>query len=420
MDSTLIGRNVEPWARQLLSTFPVVVIEGARQVGKSTLAGMLLNHDTDRLVTLDDEALLDAATQDPLTLLDRAPQGCLAIDEIQLRPELTRTIKARVDRDRRPGQFLLTGSADLLRLRDMGDSLAGRAVTLTLRGLSVGEAHGRRDDFATAVASGALTAEYQSAWMRSDYADTLARGGFPEAQRLSGRLRSAWLDGWLARVLERDAPLFPGGNRAERLRSLATLVAADQAGELVKARMADAAEIPAASITSYLDALQSVFVLERIRPWSRNLTRRETGRSKAFISDSAVALRLNRQTPDRLAALEHAGALGGPLEAFVMGELLKQQSWSTTDYELYHWRDRNGLEVDGILELEDGRVIALEVKASGTWRGDQFRHLTALRDALGDRFVAGVVLGTATHAHHHADRLWGLPISALWELLPNS
>lgn len=411
----LIHRHAVHVGETLLKHFPVTVIQGARQVGKSTLAGMLTRGARSRAVTLDDVPTLDAAVADPVSFIGQFPEGTLVIDELQRRPELLRTIKANVDRDRRPGRFLLTGSADLLRVKGETDSLAGRAVTLHLRGLSQGELSGRREDWVTAVAERTNLREYSTTWQRDDYVSALIAGGFPDAVSLSGRLRNTWLDSYLVRVLERDAVTLPGGGQFERLRSVARLLAANQSGELVKGRIADQARIPATSIQTYLDALEAIYVTEMIPAWTTNLTRREVSRPKSLVTDSALAIRLGRVSEAELRDLT-SRALGPMLEGLVSSELLKQQGWSESEFRVSHFRDRAGTEVDLVLELEDGRVIAVEVKSSATYKGDQFTGLRVLRDRLGERFVAGVVLGTAQEGYQFADRLWGLPIASLWEL----
>lgn len=193
-----------------------------------------------------------------------------------------------------------------------------------------------------------------------------------------------------------------------------SLLAANQAGELVKARIADGAEIPRNTITAYLDVLRSVYLIDELPSWTANLTRREIGRPKAFLSDSALALRLNRQTDQQLLPLT-SDSIGGLFEAFVASELLKQRSWSEHDFQLFHFRDRDGVEVDLVLELDDGRVIALEVKASSTYRSEHFAGLRFLKDRLGDRFIAGIVVGMSDRGYQYADRLFGLPAAALWQ-----
>jgi len=415
MDALLPRRTVAV-GRELLSAFPAVVIQGARQVGKSTLARQLVEDRTAVVVTLDDRRTRDAAVADEMAFVEQCPDGVLVIDEVQREPELLLAIKASIDRDRRPGRFLLTGSADLLTVKGRSDSLAGRAATLRLRGLSQGELAGHPEDFVAWILAGTPPHRFATGLTRADYAAAMAQGGYPDVRGLSRRLRHAWCDSYLDRVLERDATLLPSGGQSRRLRSVLSLLAANQAGELVKARIADGADIPRNTITAYLDVLRSVYLVDELPPWTANLTRREIGRPKAFVGDSALALRLNRQTEQQLLPLT-SDSIGGLFEAFVASELLKQQSWSEHDYQLFHFRDRDGAEVDLVLELDDGRVIALEVKASSTYRSEHFTGLRFLKDRLGDRFIAGLVVGMADTGYQYADRLYGLPAAALWRTL---
>ncbi len=410
----LLPRKTVAVGRELLGAFPAVVVQGARQVGKSTLARQLVADRAALLVTLDDRRTRDAAIADETAFVEQFPEGVLVIDEVQREPELLLAIKASIDRDRRPGRFLLTGSADLLTVKGRTDSLAGRAATLRLRGLSQGELAGEPEDFVRTLRQGVAPQRFRTSWTRESYAHALARGGFPDVRHLNPRLRNAWLDSYLERVLERDATMLPSGGQSQRLRSVIALLAANQGGELVKARIAEGAEIPKNSITAYLDVLRSVYLVDELSPWTANLTKREIGRSKAFVSDSALAMRLNRTTEQQLVPLT-SDSIGGMFEAFVASELLKQQSWSDHDFQVFHFRDRDGVEVDLVLEFDDGRVLAIEVKASATYRADQFRGLRFLRDKLGDRFIAGVVVGMGPTGYQFADRLFGLPAAALWE-----
>ncbi len=397
----------------MLKAFPAIVISGARQVGKSTLASQLVRDAPHLALTFDDEGTLAAAQADPLAFIEQCAEGTLVIDEVQRYPELLLTIKASIDRDRRPGRFLLTGSADLLAVRGQTDSLAGRAVTLHLRAFSQGEMVGRADDFVARALSGELFTSTTD-WTRRDYARALAKGGYPEVQQLSDRMRKVWVDSYIDRILTRDAVTLPSGGRASRIRTILGLMAANQAGELVKSRVAEQARIPANSFEAYLDVLRSVYLVELLPPWTPNLTKREVGRPKAFVSDPALALRLTRQTAEQLEALT-SDTIGNHLEAFVAEELLKQRSWSSEEFDLFHFRDRNGVEVDLIIELGDGRVIGVEVKASSTYRAEHFKGLRTLQEKLGDRFVAGYVLGTGERRFDFSPGLYGLPISALWE-----
>lgn len=412
---SLIERHAMTRTRAWLDTFPIVIVEGARQVGKSTLSGMLASERASATYTLDDPTTLRAAREDPQAFVDQLPDGLLLIDEVQRAPELILPIKASVDRNRRPGRFLLTGSSDLLRLDRVPDSLAGRAVSVPLRGLSQGEIRGRHDDFVDWYIN-----NDQNPWSvvsptaREAYIQLLEEGSYPEAFRLPLRARRSWFDAYVQRITQRDTTDLDKALDPGRLQAVLRLIAANQSGELVKARVARDAELPETTLTRYLDALETLFLVEPIRPWTPNLTSREVGRRKVAIPDSGLAMRLARVAGESLLPLVGSNYLGLLLEGLVVSELSKQRTWSEQDFEIYHYRDRTGTEVDVILELDDGRIIGLEVKSARDARPDHFAGLKRLAERLGERFLGGIVLNTGERGASFGERLWSLPISSLW------
>lgn len=413
----IIPRNVAAHASEILSVFPALAIQGARQTGKSTLAAMLAADRAARQVTFDDQATLDLAREDPESFVAQVPGGMLVIDEVQRLPEISLAIKARIDRDRRPGQFILTGSSNLFASRGIQDSLAGRAVGIRLDGLSQGE-HGHKvDDFVTSLVkllqAGELP-ELTTELTRSDYAERITRGGYPEVRNLGERLRATWLQSYTERLLHRDALELSRIN-PDRLAALLRLFAANQAGELNRARLANEAALASSTVTDYLDLLRNLYLIDLLPPWTPNLTSREIGRPKVLVIDSGLAANLQMITTAGLADLTST-SFGGLLEGFVAAELLRQNTWSELQFRVYHYRDRNGLEVDLVIELADNRYVAIEVKGSASWSGRQFKSLKVLRDRLGDRLLMGIVLSTARNSYPFSDRLLGLPVSALWEL----
>lgn len=409
----LIERHSETVAREMLAHFPGLVVEGARQAGKSTLARQLMVHEKAVYMTLDDDDARDAAVADPAGFVARAGDRTIIVDEIQRLPELTLAVKASIDRDRRPGRFILTGSASLLRVRGLADSLAGRVGRLTLYGLSQGELRGASDDFAAIARH---LDDVVRGWQPKsvDYAALIVRGGYPEAASLPDRMRRRWFDGYLSGVVRRDLGELRREVSPPRVESLLRALAGTQSAELVRAKLATTTQIPASTITAYLDLLTDVGLIATLPPWTPNLRTREVGRRKALVIDSGLALYLTRLTVQQLGELTYRESYGAMLEAFVTAELLKQRTWTEAEFDLYHFRDRNGLEVDLILEFAGGRVLGIEVKAATTFRGDQFRGLQRLRDELGDRFIAGVVLNAGQTSYRYADRLYGLPVSSLW------
>lgn len=412
--SPLLERHAHAFASDALRAFPALVIQGARQVGKSTFAHQLLTDPKTRFVTLDDAATRFAANEAPDDFIAQSTAGTLVIDELQRAPELLLAIKASIDRDRRPGRFVLTGSSNLLRLSRTPDSLAGRAVTIPLRGFSQGEWDERPDDIVSRIRRGIDPYDVSSAETRDGYIQRIARGGYPEAGRLSGRLRGSWFDSYIERLMERDVADLAPRIDARRIETVLRLLSANQSGELVKARLARDAEVPETSVTSYLDHLETLYLIDRLRPWTPNLTSREAGKPKLFVTDPGLALRIGRVAEEQLRAVGGVH-LGSAMEGFVVTELLKQRTWSDTEYDLYHYRDRAGVEVDVIAELRDGSVLAFEIKAGSTAKPEHFRGLRFLRDRLGDRFLGGFVLNTASRGAVFGDRLGALPIAALWE-----
>lgn len=407
-------RNLQPIVDEALGSFPAVMLLGARQVGKSTLAHLLAKPDT-RYTTLDDETTLTLATRDPVAYVNSAGDATLVIDELQRRPELLLEIKATIDRDRRPGRFILTGSADLLRLQRTPDSLAGRAALLNLEGFSQGELQGRLDDFVGRLEASEPSPSLSSPLTRRDYAKLLVLGGFPDVQVASPRSRRIWFDSYIEQSIQRDAGDLGVAYQPERLGTLLRVLSTNQSGELVKAHVASRADLPATSVTPYLDLLSRLFLTYTLPAWTNNPLRRIIGKPKAGVRDIGLAAHLLGTTAEKLTDLNspHMGAL---LESFVATELLKQRTWSDAQYDLSHFRDSRGNEVDIVVELADGGIWGIEVKSSQTLRQDHFTSLELLREKLGERFRGGVVLSFHPSTMPMGPRLWAMPVSALWEL----
>ncbi|MDR1633367.1 MAG: ATP-binding protein [Bifidobacteriaceae bacterium] len=372
-----------------------------------------------RVLDLDDPETHDVVLEDHRLATGRRDGELVVIDEVQRIPSLIRAIKSAIDADRSPGAFVLTGSSNLLDVVDLPDSLAGRAVSLPMAGFSQGELAGRRDDFAAAARR--LGQDWPGAdqpWPHDRYPAALARGGFPDAQLLAPHLRDLWIDSYIERLIRKDARTLRGRLEPGRALALLRALAANQAGELVKARLARAAAIPETSLTTYLDALAAVYLTLAVPAWGANLTKRAVGRAKCVVADPAIALNLNRMSEEHLLGIHGNRAFGALLEGFVVGELAKQAAWSAERPRIVHFRDANGLEVDIVLELRDGQVILIEVKASSTYRSEHFAPIKKLADRLGERMLAGIVLTTADHPLPFGDKLWGLPISSLWASVP--
>lgn len=401
--------------RESVDAFRIVEIQGARQSGKTTLAQQIAAERDGRLVSLDDPLLRAAAIDDPRTFVEQHPQGLLVIDELQRAPELVLALKQAVDQDPRPGRFLVTGSADLLRLPAVQDSLAGRAVGVELHGFSQGELHGQVERFIDRVFAGDPLLDHQSTWNKTDYLEAITAGSYPEAVALhSGRTRDRWFDGYLARVVERDAADIADGRRLADLPLALRMIAARNAEELNVTDMSKDSAIPATTLGRLIGLLETLYLVQRVPAWATNLSKRVVQRPKAMLLDTGLAARLVNATTASLGPGIGGAAVGHLFEAFVATELRRQREWSDLRPTISHYRVPQSEEVDLILEAGDGRVVGIEVKASASVTARDARHLAALRDKLGERFVAGIVLHTGRTAAPFGDRITAAPLDALW------
>jgi predicted AAA+ superfamily ATPase len=409
-----LDRNLAADVHESLASSRVVYVTGPRQAGKTTLVRQIAEALDADYETLDDRASRALAQDDPEEFVDR--EGLLIIDEVQRGgDDLLLAIKARVDRDRRPGQFLLTGSTRFLTVPNLSESLAGRVVLLDLWPLSQGEAQGRRDSLIDRLfgETSALRSVRPEPISRAAVFERVCRGGFPEALGLGDRQRTRWFDGYVRTLTQRDVGELANLQRVDDLPALVRLLATRTACELNVSRLVNDAGIPRTTLNGYLPLLEAVFLLFRTPAWSRNLTSKRVKQAKLHFTDSGLAAYLLGMSPDALA--HRTASMAGPLlESFVAGELARQSTWSDTDATLHHFRDRGGAEVDLVLETRDGRVAAIEVKAARSVGRSQVRSLSLLRDRIGDAFTNGVVLNCGEGVRPLGDRLTAMPISALW------
>lgn len=413
-----IRRGMEGFAREALTFSPVVHVTGARQVGKSTLTRHL-GLERAVYITLDDPAAFSLAEEDPMTFVQQGGNGTLIIDEIQRLPELTLPLKAEVDKDRRPGRFVITGSSDFARGIGRKDSLAGRIIDLHLHPLSQQEicetvsdgAFVDRIDELIGLPARSTPGEYVD---RASLVDKVLKGGYPVALELPDRMRRAWFDSYVSHVTVVEETLSRESAQPGRLQSLLRLLAAHQAGELVPAKLAREAEIPASTVRSYLDTLSRLFLSSQVKAWKSNLTSREISKPKSWVTDSGLASWLAGQTRDMLMDPLAQSHLGHLVEGFVIQELSAQQGWAESEHQLFHWRDSTGIEVDIVIEFADNSIAALEVKSGSTVKAGQVRHVRTLSEKLGARFRGGFVLAPIPHVQPLGDKICALPMSYLW------
>jgi hypothetical protein len=408
--SAKLLRHAEKAVITALRDTRVVLVNGARQAGKSTLVRKVLKrHEGARWRTLDDGVTLAAARADPTRFVQH--DDLLAIDEIQRAPELMLAIKAAVDRDERPGGFLLTGSARVLGLKALPDSLVGRMETVELWPFSQGELEARVDRFVDVVfddeprfPDGTLA--------RDELVERLTRGGFPEATRRDDTRRAKFFEAYAHDLVERDVSQLSDVPRREVLHHLLRATAGLPAQLLKVERLASDAGIPARSVERYLSLFEEVFLIKRLPAWRNRATTRAVRMRKLLFVDTGLCAHLQRRNLRRL--LRDDSLVGPLLENFVLSELARQLGWSTISASLSHYRTRDGVEVDGVLESSDGRLVGVEVKAASTVRPEDFAGLRHLAAHAGARFHHGVVFYTGSGSMPFGERMTAVPLEALW------
>ena len=411
----LIARRAQDLVGEALEDTRVITINGARQAGKSTLARLVADQVPDAVVrVLDDPATLRAAIDDPTDFVDHS--GLMVIDEIQLAPQLLRPIKAVVDRSPAPGQYLLTGSSRVLALRTLPDALPGRMEIIELWPLSQGEISGGPDRFIDLAFVRGPRIDHSSDLRRRDYLDRLVVGGFPESMRRAPRRRAAFFDSYLSTLIERDVLELASIERRGDLLKLLSMLAGRASMLLVPSSLAGQSGIPRTTLVRYLELLSSVFLIKSIPAWTSSGARRATGTPKLAFVDTGIACHLIGQDARRLG--DPGGAAGPMMENFVLMELARQLTWSQERGRLYHFRTKDKLEVDAVIETPDGRMIGIEVKAGATVRTEDLAGLRHLGNQVGARFVAGFVLYTGQQTLPFGEKLRAVPLDALWRLQP--
>lgn len=402
----MLPRHAAPQIADALAHMRIVAITGPRQSGKSTLARLLAGPGG-LYRTLDAPDMLSFAQADPTGFLSaNAPR--MVIDEIQRAPGLILPLKAAVDRDARPGRFLITGSADLFALRGVQDSLAGRIARQTLLPLSQAELQGTQSRFLSRVFAGEPPPPGPP---EPSYEALAAAGGYPEAVALPEPRRRRWLAAYAAQTAGRDVADLAAIDFADRLPALLAQLAL-RAGQTVNvSELALALQLSRKTIDAYVSVLEQLYLVRRVTPWSRNKLSRLSKAPKLHFFDSGLAAALRRYDPAKTA---DRTAFGPLLETFVFAELSKLLSVADDPPALHHFRTRRGEEIDFILERWDRTIVAVEVKANATPRYDWFAAMRDLRAALGPAFALGVVLHTGADTVTFDDRMVAAPVSALW------
>lgn len=409
---SLYPRWVEERLLEALADSPVVLIHGPRQSGKTTLARAVGEPREYTYFSFDDGAMLAAAEADPVGFVYELPEHAV-LDEVQRVPGIFPAVKSVIDRRRTPGRFLLTGSANVLLLPKLSDSLAGRMEILRLYPLAQCELEGRRPGFLDALFAGAFPTTRVERLGR-ELAERVVAGGYPAAlSRRSERRRAAWYRDYLEALVQRDVRDFARIRSLDALPRLLTIAAAHTASLLNVSELASPFQLSRPTIRDYVALLERVFLLEEVAPWHSSRSKRLVKAPKLHLGDTGLGCALLGFDSGGL--YEDREIFGSMLETFVYQELRRQASWHEDPLRFHHYRDKDGLEVDIVIERAARQVAGIEVKAGATVRQRDFRGLRKLREVAGRRFVGGVLLYDGEASVGFGDDLWAVPIRALWE-----
>ncbi len=406
-------RHIFPLLLDALADTPVTLLNGARQTGKSTLVKSLSAEHGRRYLTLDDRVTLAAARSDPEGFIAGVNE-LVTLDEVQRAPALFLAIKAAVDRDRRPGQFLLTGSANVLLLPDIADSLAGRMEVLSLWPLSNAEmAHTPTFNLADWLFDGSMQALPIPPCDREALIAALLSGGFPEAvSRDTPRRRTAWFDSYLDAIMQRDVRDLAKVEQLTAVPDLIQLLATRSATLLNFAELSRSSGLPQTTLKRYFSLLETLFLVYRLPAWERNLGKRLVKAPKVFLPDSGMLAHLLGMSLERLTA--EAGLPGGLVETFVLSELLKHLAFSEKRLTLWHYRTQSDIEVDFVLENRLGKLTGIEVKASNRVEAKDFKGLRHLKETESSVFQRGIVLYSGREVVPFGVDLFAVPLSMWW------
>src|SRR5712691_2722324 len=390
-DHALFPRFSAELVATALKDTPVVMVTGPRQCGKTTLVRDLVAGNRE-FITMDEDTVLAAARSDPTGLvrsLDRT-----TIDEVQRVPDLLRAIKKSVDDDRRPGRFLLTGSANILTLPQVSESLAGRMEIVSLLPLSRAEIRGKKPGFLKAAFDSKLGKPAEP-MIGKDLVQAVLTGGYPEMlRREDPKRRQTWARDYIRAIVQRDVREVADVEKLDQMPRLLQVLA-HHSGRLTNfTQMGAQVGFDDKTTRKYVAILEQLFLVRKVEPWFQNQLKRLVKTPKLHFLDS--------------------GLLGALLETFVFSEVLKQASWFGESCALYHYRDKDQDEVDLVIETGSGAVVGIEVKASATVNAGDFKGLRKLADACGDNFKLGVILYDSGSAVPFGDRLVAAPMSCLW------
>lgn len=412
----LISRRLSPMLQQRVDETPVLLLEGPRSVGKSTLLAELAPLAAQTVYDLDQVQFRLLAQQNETALVGGATP--VLIDEYQRVPSLLDAIKARLNREARPGMFVLAGSTSYDSLPKGTQALTGRIQRLQVSPFTQTEIDGSNNHFIErAFESDIAHTTAPAKTTRAEYVDRVLRGGMPLAVAArTTDTRNRWLHGHVRQSLERDAGEIRRIHRKADLRHILTRIVGQTAGLLNVSKVAQGLESSRDTATAYVELLESLFLISTLPAWGTTVSSRSVSAPKAHVVDSGVGAHLLRLSSAKLQRLDPSSMteFGHLLESFVVQEAIRQTTWMSSLVSAGHWRTRDDEEVDLVLERHDGAVIGIEVKAGERVEVKQLAGLRKLRDRLGTAFVAGVAFHLGQVGYEAEDRIHSLPVERLW------
>lgn len=407
-------RYLLPHLLAALQDTPVVLLNGSRQTGKSTLVKLIMEYRPDsRYLTLDDVSILSAARGDPAGFLDGLSEKLVILDEIQRAPELFLAMKESVDLERRSGRFLLTGSANVLLLPKLADSLAGRMEILTLWPLAQQELSGNAYNFVDTIFSDEMHFSDPPPLKRQDLIQIVCSGGYPEVLQRSESRRYAWFSSYLTTLLQRDIKDLANIEGLSDLPHLFQLLVTRHMGLCNFADLSRSTGVAQTTLKRYMILLEAIFLISYLPPWYSNLGKKLVKSPKLMINDTGLIAHFLGLSTKRL--MDDSMLLGPLLESFVINELRKQITWQDFPASLFYFRTQGGQEVDVVLESREGDLIGIEVKASRTVSINDFKGLNAFAELTAERFKWGFVFYTGDKVIPFGKKCYALPVNLLWE-----
>ena len=396
--------------KEALKLRRVVVISGARQTGKTTLSRQVIPEGNYR--SLDDTDMLELAFLDPKGFIMNN-SGTMVIDEIQKAPKLFPEIKQAVDKNNRPGQYLLTGSANILTLPAISDSLAGRIKYMRLRPLSVGETLGKKPVFLERAFNSDFPDKI-TGYNKTDIIDLAFRGGYPEAVAIDNpRNRKDWHIDYLRAIINRDLKDIANIRKQDALQGLLGILAAWSAKFMEISQITSALSLNKITLDSYINTLVSMFMFEKVAPWLKTDYERIGKRSKFYATDTGIMASVLGWNPkDVFMNEDRSGKL---IETFVFQELAAHIDLDNR-YNLFQYRDRTDREIDFLVERDDGALLGIEVKSGHNVSGKDFAPQEWFVENIlkNKQPYTGLVLYSGDRTIRYKENMLAVPTAAFW------